>query len=92
MIGISNLEIEKKERLIKDEVARSMGGTIASRYNRYAPRLKAIKEIKEKFGLDIKVAYYDNIPSSVEPLIEDNEGGSKNVDISNNDTEATNTL
>lgn len=85
LIGIANIEIEKKERLISDEVKNSMGGTIASRYNRFAPRLKAIKEIKEKWGIDIKVAYYDNLPTSLEPLIKNESEEIKNVDISNND-------
>lgn len=42
------------------------GGTIASRYNRFEPRKKAIEEINEKWGYDIIVRYYDQIPTSEE--------------------------
>lgn len=81
LIGISNIEIKKKERLITDEVKESMGGTIASRFNRFNPRVKAIKEINKKWNLNIEVAYYDNLPTSLESVIE--KGASEDVDISN---------
>lgn len=64
LIGIANLTEQKKERLITDEVATTQGGTIASRYSRFNPRKKAVEEINKKFGLNIKVRYYDGIPSS----------------------------
>lgn len=79
LIGIANIEIKKKERLITDEVKQSMGGTIASRFNRFNPRVKAIKEINKKWNLNIEVAYYDNLPTSLESVI---ERGVKDVDIS----------
>ena len=80
LIGIANIEIKKKERLITDEVKMSQGGTIASRFNRFNPRKKAIDEINRKWGLNIEVAYYDNLPTSLDPVIE--KGASENVDIS----------
>lgn len=64
LIGVANLTEQKKERLITDEVATTQGGTIASRYSRFNPRKKAVDEINKKFGLNIKVRYYDGIPSS----------------------------
>ena len=78
VIGIANMNLQKKERNIKDEVLASQGGTIASRYSRFEPRKKAIDEINEKFGnvvlLDgslaipekIEVKYYDGLPTSDE--------------------------
>lgn len=72
LIGIANMNCQKKERNIKDEVFASQGGTIASRYSRFEPRQKAIEEINEKFGTNIKVKYYDGIPTS-EKEIEDTE-------------------
>lgn len=82
LIGIANVEIKKKERLITDEVKQSMGGTIASRFNRFNPRKKAIDEINKKWGLNIEVAYYDNLPTSLESVIK--KEVDTNVDISNN--------
>lgn len=71
LIGIANMNFQKKERNIKDEVVASQGGTVASRYSRFEPRKKAIEEINKKFGYDIKVKYYDGIPSN--EIIEDEE-------------------
>lgn len=58
-LGISNLNMQKKERLVSDEVARSMGGTIASRYSRLEARREAVDKINDMFGLDIKVEFRD---------------------------------
>lgn len=63
LIGITNLSFQKKERNISDEIQAMQGGTIASRYERFEPRKKAIEEINSKFGLEIKVEYYDGIPT-----------------------------
>lgn len=71
LIGIANMNFQKKERNIKDEVVASQGGTVASRYSRFEPRKKAIEEINSKFGTDIKVKYYDGIPTSEKEEIED---------------------
>lgn len=73
LIGIANMNFQKKERNIKDEVVASQGGTVASRYSRFEPRKKAIEEINEKFGTNIKVRYYDGIPTSEKDVINDIE-------------------
>ena len=73
LIGIANMNFQKKERNIKDEVLASQGGTIASRYSRFEPRQKAIKQINEKFGTNINVRYYDGIPTSEKDVIDDIE-------------------
>lgn len=73
LIGIANMNFQKKERNIKDEVLASQGGTIASRYSRFEPRQKAIKLINEKFGTNINVRYYDGIPTSEKDVINDIE-------------------
>ena len=74
LIGIANVSYQKKERSISDEIMAMQGGTVASRYSRFEPRQKAVDEINEKFGLDIKVKYYDGIPSSdKEDDIDDSE-------------------
>lgn len=62
LIGISNLSMQKRERLITDEIQAQNGGNVASRFSRYEPRAKALKLINEKFGTNIKVKYYDGEP------------------------------
>ena len=59
-LGISNLSIQKKERLITDEAIRSQGGTIASRYSRLESRRKAADMINKMFGLDITVDFRED--------------------------------
>lgn len=56
-LGISNTNVTKKERMISDEVIRSMGGVIASRYSRLESRRQACEQINKMFGLDISVEY-----------------------------------
>ena len=87
LIGVANLVEQKKERLIQDEMTASLGGTIASRYSRFEPRKKAIEEINKKFGTDIKVRYYDGIPTTekeVDNYIEDKEEINDDISISDN--------
>ena len=73
LIGVANLVEQKKERMIKDEMSASQGGTIASRFSRFEPRKRAIDEINKKFGTNIEVSYYDGEPTSeeVEELMEE---------------------
>ena len=59
--GISNLNVQKKERLITDEVARSQGGTIASRYSGLVMRQQACEKINKMFGLDIWCEFREDI-------------------------------
>ena len=59
-LGISNVSYQKRERLITDEVTRSQGGTIASRYSRLAMREQACNRINEMFGLDVSVKYRED--------------------------------
>lgn len=56
-LGISNVNFQKKERLISDEVMRGQGGTIANRYSRLTARRQAADEINRLFGLDIEVDF-----------------------------------
>lgn len=58
-LGISNINIQKKERLITDEVTRNQGGTIASRYSRLQARREAVDKINTMFGTNISVNYRD---------------------------------
>lgn len=78
-LGITNINTEKKERLITDEVNKDQGGVIASRYSRLVARQNACKEINRMFDLNIDVKYradYDedllNLVNEFEP---ESEGG-----------------
>ena len=84
-LGISNMNITKKERLISDEVTRNQGGTIASRYSRLQARREACKKINEMFGLDIWCDYredFQEIDNDNDTIVgdpnSDGEGGSVN--------------
>lgn len=59
-LGISNINIQKKERLITDEVTRTQGGTIASRYSRLQARREAVEKINAMFGTNISVDYRED--------------------------------
>ena len=59
-LGISNINIQKKERLITDEVTRNQGGTIASRYGRLEARREACRQINKMFNLNIWVNYRED--------------------------------
>lgn len=59
-LGISNINVQKKERLITDEVTRNQGGTIASRYSRLESRREAVKKINKMFGTNIEVNYRED--------------------------------
>lgn len=59
-LGISNINVVKKERMITDEVTRNQGGTVASRYSRLESRRQACKQINEMFGLKIWVDYRED--------------------------------
>lgn len=69
-LGISNINITKKERLITDEVTRNQGGTIASRYSRLEARREACKAINNMFGLDIWCDYREDYQALSETVIE----------------------
>lgn len=77
-LGISNINITKKERLITDEVTRNQGGTIASRYSRLESRRQAVEKINNMFGTNIEVNYREDfqmLDEEQEPVIDSTLGG-----------------
>ena len=75
-LGISNINITKKERLITDEVTRNQGGTIASRYSRLNARRDACRLINKMFDLDIWCDYREDFQElSDEDLGKETTGG-----------------
>ena len=72
-LGISNVSIEKKERLITDEVLRTNGGTVVSRYSRLEARRDACEKINEMFGTNLGVDFREDLNTNLpnEPVQED---------------------
>ena len=81
LIGVANLIEQKKERMIKDEMSASQGGTIASRFSRFEPRAVAIKKINEMFGEKMSVYYYDGIPTTKKEVEENESIMANNSDV-----------
>lgn len=59
-LGIANVNTQKKERLVTDEVASQQGGTVASRYSRLEARRQAAEKINKMFGLNIEVYFRED--------------------------------
>ena len=76
-LGISNLNVQKKERLITDEVMRNMGGTIASRYSRLNARQQACEQINNMFDLDIWCVYREDFREADDETMFDSATGSE---------------
>lgn len=84
-LGISNLNIQKKERMITDEVQRNQGGTIASRYSRLEARREAVDKINRMFGTDISVDYREDFQ-----IADNNIDGTGNIHFSKKTTKSNN--
>lgn len=83
-LGISNVNIVKRERLIKDEVQRNLGGVVASRNSRLEARSRACKQINDMFGLDIEVAFRPDIDvNMLEPDTQEDYNDMKEEDGNN---------
>lgn len=78
-LGISNLNIQKKERLVSDEVVRSQGGTIASRYSRLQARREACDKINEMFGLNVSVDYREDFREADDETMFTGDSGDKSM-------------
>lgn len=78
-LGISNINTQKKERMVTDEVTRNQGGVVASRYSRLGMRQKACKEINKMFDLDISVDFREDFQEIVE-RVGDSITGKENDD------------
>lgn len=74
-LGVSNVSINKKERLITDEVVRSQGGVVASRYSRLQARQTAIEQFNKIYGTAASVEFREDV----------SEGGADSEQIYDND-------
>ena len=79
-LGISNVNTQKKERMVSDEVTRTQGGTIASRFSGLEARKQAAEKINAMFGTNIKPYYREdaeipNLPDVSRETSEEQEEG-----------------
>lgn len=63
-LGIANVNTQKKERLITDEVLRNLGGTVASRESRLKARQQACAQINNMFGLNVSCEFAENFDTA----------------------------
>lgn len=79
-VGVPNVNIQKKERLISDEVARGSGGSIACRY----PRLNARERGSELLNNTFKDILDGDVYCTYrKELLDIGKGGGKNSEIHN---------
>ena len=78
-LGISNNNIQKKERMIRDEVVRNTGGIIANRYSRLNARQLACEKINAMFGTDIECVYRADYRESDDEVMFDYATGDENM-------------
>jgi hypothetical protein len=57
MLGIMNVNSEKRERMVVEEAAANSGQVLASRESFMKPRLLACEQINEMFGLNISCSW-----------------------------------
>lgn len=78
-LGISNVSFQKRERMVSDEVTRSQGGTVASRYSRLNARRQACEQINKMFGLNIECNFREDYQFSEEVMdfTKDSQSGEK---------------
>lgn len=75
-LGISNVNVMKKERLLNDEIKRNQGGIIASRYSRIVARQTGADEINRMFpDLNISCEYRADAKVTSDYLLEEEQDG-----------------
>lgn len=65
-LGIYNISVNKKERLIVDEIQRSMGGVLVARNDIVRAINDSIEQINSKFDLKIKFTFGEDNPTDDE--------------------------
>ena len=61
-LGIVNVSIQKRERMVVDEAIQTQGSVVASRYSRLNARKQACKQINSMFGLNIDCKFRETEP------------------------------
>lgn len=76
-LGISNVTVNKKERLITDEVQRGQGGVIANRFPYLNARNQGAEKINKMFGRNIEVEFREDW-EMINTELPDSKGGDSN--------------
>ena len=71
-LGINNVNVNKKERLITNEVENNQGSIVSSRFSRLEQRRQAVKRINKMFGLNIEVNFRENNYDSNNDIVKNN--------------------
>lgn len=82
--GIENLQSEKKERQISDEIQTSMGYIEMRRYVRLNTRMEAAQKINSMFGLNVQPKFNNFVLGDM--VMNDASEVSEDVEIYDNDT------
>lgn len=85
-LGIENANMDKKERLVSDEVNANNQQVIASRNIWLSERKKSIEELNKKFGLNASVEFapYEDYEEIMKLLELDSNTSIKNFNIDKN--------
>lgn len=80
-LGVPNIALNKKERMVTDEVNRTQGGVLLNRDIRLSERQKACEEINRIFGLNVSCEFNNDYgeagadvenAEAVEKVVDDN--------------------
>lgn len=78
-MGISNMNQQKKERMLSDEVNRSMGGSLAFRNSPYECRVRGLKEFNDMYGENMQVEFNESITNIIDDVRQQVVGNNLNV-------------
>lgn len=68
-LGITNISVQKKERMLVDEVNRTMGGTFANRFSFLDCRKNAVQRVNEMFNTNIEVSFNEEANNTAKNLV-----------------------
>lgn len=80
-LGVSNVRNEKRERLIENEVKKSMGLVQSSRYSALNSRQEACKKFNKMFGKDIWCEYREEIEEEINDNLTEMLSGEINPEV-----------
>lgn len=91
MLGIMNVNSEKRERMVVEEAAANSGQVLASRESFMKPRQLACEQINEKFGLEVSCSWAvdDNATPNLNDYLSMENIGTYGEENGSNDNDAS---